>query len=206
VQQQQQQIQLHLQQQQQLQAQALQQVSASSSLLSLQVLEGPLSLRLTDTRVYAPYIRARLGNRITPILGVCRKSLLTLEPFDIQAAAAPGTGAPAGQRAFLSPCSSTALACEKKSATQAQPVPPLKYLFFHAHKPTTGPPRYRTGEHLSDVSLGTKLNTSCCRIGRIIRFRNLCQELTLRLLKVDFEMFERCSAVSPCGIQGYPAP
>ena len=139
MQQQQQQIQLHLQQQQQLQAQALQQVSASSSLLSLQVLEGPLSLRLTDTRVYAPYIRARLGNRITPILGVCRKSLLTLEPFDIQAAAAPGTGAPAGQRAFLSPCSSTALACEKKKCHASTTSPPPEISFFPCAQTHHGP-------------------------------------------------------------------
>ena len=29
-------------------------------------------------------MRARFGNHNTPILGSCRKSLLTLEPFDVQ--------------------------------------------------------------------------------------------------------------------------
>jgi hypothetical protein len=37
-----------------------------------------------DTRVYEPSIRARPGNHNTSILGVHRKSLLTLEPFGIQ--------------------------------------------------------------------------------------------------------------------------
>ena len=39
-----------------------------------------LSLKLSDTQVYEPQIRARLGNHNTTILGFCRNSLLTLEP------------------------------------------------------------------------------------------------------------------------------
>ena len=48
----------------------------------LTLVTGPrrsLSLKLSDTRVYEPLIRARLGNHNTPILGIYRKSLLALE-------------------------------------------------------------------------------------------------------------------------------
>ena len=40
-------------------------------LLSLQVLEGrPLSLKLSDTRVYEPQIRARLGTQVMSLAAV----------------------------------------------------------------------------------------------------------------------------------------
>jgi len=40
-------------------------------------------------KVYEPQIRARLGNHNTMILGFCRNSLLTLEPFDLSNRDAP---------------------------------------------------------------------------------------------------------------------
>ena len=43
-----------------------------------------LSLKLSDAKIYEPQIRARLGNHNTTILGFCRNSLLTLEPFDLR--------------------------------------------------------------------------------------------------------------------------
>ena len=114
-----------------------------------------MGLQLSDTRVYEPSIRARLGNHNTPILGFYRKSYLMLERFRCGHALIAMEGA--ARTVPGEPSTEAAMAREAVRSTHPyihnpNSLPSLIYAVY--------PPLYMQYTHPDLCSLSTRIYTT----------------------------------------------